>query len=402
MKANLVTKGADRYVVGEVERFDEKFMMFRRIMWDMPSLAKKLYFTPKMPDENKPGYTIQDNAFRNASWDLERDFGMGNRGGRRLLLDWDRQPKGEFMPPPGLKITADDPVKITRDLKKVAKFFGASLVGVCELDRRWVYSHAYYPARRDPFSIEPITDEELTRGNSEEIEIPEEYKYAIVCAIEMNYEAIKYSPTYTSAAGAGLCYSKMPFIAALVAQYIRGLGYKAIPTANDTALSIPLAIDAGLGELGRNGVLITPEFGPRVRLCKIFTDLPLVPDKPIEFGVWDFCMRCERCAEECPSQAIMFGEPTTEIHNESNRQGLLRWPVDGVKCIAYWERNLSADCTNCVRVCPFNKAPGWLHDAARWGVKNTRWLDSTFVKLDKLLGYGKQHSASEFWNGESN
>ena len=398
MKVNLVEKGADRYVVGKVERFDEKFMMFRRVMWNFPALAKKLYFTPKMPDENKPGYAIQDNSFRNASWDLERDFGMGNRGGRQLLLDWDRQPKGEFMPPPGLRITVDDPAKVTRDLKKVAKFLGASLVGVCELDRRWVYSHAYYPARRDPFARGEITEDELAAGTSERIEIPEDYKYAIVCAIEMNYELIKYSPTYTSGAGAGLCYSKMPFIAAMVAQYIRGLGYKAIPMANDTACSIPIAIDAGLGELARNGLLITPEFGPRVRLCKVFTDLPLVPDRPIEFGVWDFCMHCERCAKQCPSQAITYGKPTTQIHNESNREGLLRWPIDGVKCIAYWERNHSASCANCVRVCPFNKPSGWLHDAIRWGVKNTRWLDSTFVKLDKLFGYGKQHNASEFWN----
>jgi len=397
MKPNVVDKGSDRYVVGKIERFDEKFMMFRKVMWDMPDLAKRLYFTPKMPDENKPGYTIQDNAFRNASWDLERDFGMGNRGSNQLLLAWEREPKGEFMPPPGLRITVDDPLKVTGDLKKIASFFGASLVGVCELDRRWVYSHGYYPARRDPFARGAITEEDIAAGTSKKIEIPEEYKYAIVCAIEMNYELLKYSPTYTSGGSTGLCYSKMPLIAALVAQYIRGLGYRAIPMGNDTACSIPLAIDAGLGELGRNGLLITPEFGPRVRLCKIFTDLPLVPDKPIEFGVWDFCMACGRCAEECPSQAIPHGEPTTEIHNESNREGLLRWPINAPKCIAYWERNFSASCSNCIRVCPFNKPSGWLHNTVRWGVKNSRWLDSAFVKADKLLGYGKKRNAKEFW-----
>ena len=103
MKPNYADKGADRYIAGKTEPFDEKYMMFRRVMWGMPELAKKLYFTPKMPDENKPGYTIQDNAFRNATWDLERDFGMGNRGGRQMLLDWNRPPKGEFAPPPGLK-----------------------------------------------------------------------------------------------------------------------------------------------------------------------------------------------------------------------------------------------------------------------------------------------------------
>ena len=398
MTPNFVDEGAQRYVRGEAEQFDEKFMMFRRVMWDMPQLAKKLYFTPKMPDETKPGYTLRDAAFRNATWDLERDFGMGNRGGRQLLLDWERPPKGEFAPPAGLKIDVRDPTKLTAGLKKVALFVGASAVGIAELDRRWIYSHAYYPEIRNPFAGGgELTEDEIINGRSEKIEIPEEFKYTIVCAHEMDYELVKYSPTYTAGAGAGLCYSKMPFIAATVAQYIRGLGYQAIPMANDTACSIPLAIDAGLGELGRNGMLIHPDFGPRIRLSKIFTDLPLVPDKPIEFGVWDFCKICERCAKQCPSQSISYGEPTTEIYNLSNRKAIYRWPVNGEKCIAFWERNHSGSCLNCIRVCPFNKPSGWLHEAVKFGVNHYRWLDRSFLWGDKLFGYGKKHGSEEFW-----
>jgi reductive dehalogenase len=193
----------------------------------------------------------------------------------------------------------------------------------------------------------------------------------------------------------------MPFIAATVAQFIRGLGYRAIPTANDTACSIPLAIDAGLGELGRNGMLVTPEFGPRVRLSKVFTDLPLVPDKPVEFGVWDFCMVCERCAKNCPSQSIPYGEPTTDVCNVSNRKGLYRWPVNGEKCIAFWERNHSASCLNCIRVCPFNKPSGWLHEAVKFGVKNYRWLDRAFLWGDTLFGYGRKQSPDRYWGNET-
>ena len=138
MTPNMVEKGADRYVRGDAEPFDEKFMMFRRVMWDMPKLAIKLYFTPKMPDEAKPGYTIRDVAFRNATWDLEREFGRGNRGGRQLPLDRDRLPKGELAPSAGLRIDVQDPLKLTTGLKKVARFVGASAVGIAELDRRWV------------------------------------------------------------------------------------------------------------------------------------------------------------------------------------------------------------------------------------------------------------------------
>lgn len=397
MKPNFVELGAQRYVRGEIKRFDERYMMFRRVMWDMPELAGKLYFTPKPPRPGKAGYEQRDVSLRNATWDLERDFGMGNRGGGQLLYDWERPPKGEFPPMPGLRVEADDPAALTREVKKAARLMGASLVGVCELDRRWVYSHAYYPDIGNPFAGGELDLSKLTQGNSEEIHIPAQFKYAIVLAFEMDYQLSKFSPTVTASAGAGLCYSKMPFVSAMVAQFIRGLGYQAIPNGNDTALSVPMAIDAGLGELGRNGLLITPEFGPRVRLAKVFTDLPMVPDRPIEFGVWKFCEICKKCAEHCPSHSIPDGEPTTEPRNVSSNQGVYRWPVNGETCLAFWEKNQSCSCLNCIRVCPFNKPEGWLHEAVRTGIKNAPILNRLFLWGDLALGYNKRRSPSEFW-----
>ena len=393
--------GTARYIRGDVQRFDEKYMMFRRVMWDMPELAVKLYFTPKMPNANKAGYALRDVSLRNATWDLERFCGMGNRGGRQMLLDWERPPAGEFAPPPGLRLEDEDPAIMTRALKKAARFMGASLVGVAQLDMRWVYSHAYYPQIRNPFEGKPLSAAEITEGVSEEIVIPPEFKYAIVLAFEMDYGLTAYSPTYTASAGAGLCYSKMPFVAAMVAQFIRGLGYQAIPMGNDTALSVPLAVDAGLGELGRNGMLITPKYGPRVRLAKVFTDLPLVPDKPLDFGVWDFCLICEKCAQGCPSQSIPYGQATTDINNVSNNKGLYRWPVNGETCIAFWEKNNSCSCLNCIRVCPFNKPQGLLHEAVRMGIKNLPALNKLFLWGDDVFGYNKRRSPEEFWAGRS-
>ncbi len=72
---------------------------------------------------------------------------------------------------------------------------------------------------------------------------------------------------------------------------------------NDTALSIPQAVDAGLGELGRNGLLITPDRGPCVRICKVFADMPLAPDRPVRFGVSEFCRSCARCADACQARS---------------------------------------------------------------------------------------------------
>jgi epoxyqueuosine reductase len=382
-----IARGADRYVVGQVERFDQKNEMFKRPLWD-PSqrhILENFYAKEVMPKE-KSGYRLEDQAIRNGAWYLEHFYAMGIGGGRVGMLAWDSKLYGETRPPRELKLEVNDPAKVTRMVKKAATFYGASMVGVCEVDIRWVYSNTYFtfphPRRNDP--IEPI-------------EIPEEYKYAVVLVVAMNYGAIQTSPALPGAAAVGLGYSKEAFEAGLVAQFIRCLGYKALPMGNDTAQSIPLAINAGLGELGRHGILITQKFGPRVRVSKVFTNLPLVPDEPIEFGVWDFCQKCGKCARHCPGQAIKHGEPTTEINNISNREGLYRWPINAEKCLGFWASN-GGSCVNCVRVCPFNKPPGLLHDSIRWGIRNFRWMDPLFIWGDDLFGYGKKMSAERFWN----
>ena len=381
MKANLAAKGAGRYIVGPVERFDQKNEMFKRVAWD-PTVQDigMGFFGGATAREDKPGYTLQDVALRNAAWYLEFAFGRGIIGGGEGLYAWESRQLGGGRPPAGSKVTVDNPAQMTKAIKKAAGFLGASLVGICGLDRRWVYSYSYH----------------VLTGESAPVEIPEECKYAVVLAIEMDYTGMQFSPTQLGGATTGLGYSKMAFTTGLLAQYIRGLGYQAIPMGNDTALSIPIAVDAGLGELARNGLLITREFGPRVRLSKIFTDLPLVADEPIEFGVWDFCRKCIKCAHFCPSQSILYGEPTDKPHTISNNTGLLRWPVNTEQCLRFWAAN-GTDCSNCIRVCPFNKPPGWLHTSVRWGVEHTRWLDSLFVKMDDFFGYDKQVKAEHFW-----
>lgn len=387
-KINSVSKraseGANRYVVGEVELFDQKNEMYKRPRWDPSVEFGTKYYGIVMPKEDKPGYTLLDMALKNAAWWLELVFAQSILGGKVGLLAWDTKQWGDSKPPTGLKLSIDDPAKMTKRVKKAARFFGADLVGVCELDKRWIYSNSYHMQTKE---YAPVV-------------IPDEFKYAIVTAVEMDYDALRTSPAYPQGAATGLGYSEEAFTAGLLAQFVRALGYKAIPQGNDTSCSIPLAIDAGLGELSRSGQLITPKFGPRVRISKVFTDLPLVTDKPIEFGVWEFCRKCEKCASNCPGQAILYGEPTTEVHNISNRQGLLRWPINAEKCLAFWAAQ-GGSCANCIRVCPFNKPPGWLHSSVRWGVKYTRWLDSLFIWVDDFLGYGKQIKADEFWNKAS-
>jgi epoxyqueuosine reductase QueG len=69
-------------------------------------------------------------------------------------------------------------------------------------------------------------------------------------------------------------------------------------------LHVPIAVTAGLGEFARNGSIITRRFGPRVRLATVTTNVPLVPDQPIDIGVQDLCAICKKCAANCPAQCI--------------------------------------------------------------------------------------------------
>jgi len=370
-----------RYIRGTVERFDQKYDMYKRTRWqpEWRELGRKLW-GEGLPG-NKPGFTLRDRALENALWYVECGWAEGNRVENLKLYSWESGPTDKYhVLPPDLKEKVTDPAEMSRIVKKVARLAGADLVGICQLDRRWLYSHSYNMSTREP----------------KVLEIPPEINYAIAIAVEMDYDLIKTSPTTIEGAGTGLGYSRHAYTAGILAEFIRNLGYKALPTGNDTGLSVPIAINAGLGELGRHGMLITYEFGPRVRLAKVLTDLPLQPDTPIEFGVTQFCEKCKKCVQNCPGQAISHGERTERPLNVSTSPGVLKWPVDAEKCLSFWGRNGST-CANCIRVCPFNKTPGWLHDMIKWGVSNVPWLDSFFIWTDGLFGYDKQLRPEEFW-----
>ena len=281
--------------------------------------------------DKKPGYTRVDYALSEATWTVH-DVWVDAFQWQRLQRPHGQSLMGDTWYHERYEV--EDPKEMTKQLKRAAKFVGADLVGVTEINHDWVFANERY-------TLEPM-------------ELPEEVKYAFVMAVELDELGIATSPEIPAGSATGLCYSRMAFISSTIAEFIRNLGYTAIPSGNDTAFSIPFAVDAGLGQLGRNGLLITPEYGPRVRLCKVFTDLPLIPDKPIEFGVIEFCRTCKKCAEACEVDAISFEEePSFEAACKSTSLGVLKWPVDGEKCYNYWCDN-GVDCSTCISVCPYN------------------------------------------------
>jgi epoxyqueuosine reductase len=320
------------YVVDESElrRFDTRNAIFERVVWDSSWDGYRRQYDEKVPEivsEGKPGYSRVDFALAYASWIVHDSFKPGFswkkiRHYRELKaavgIDWTKT-----------KLEVTDPRRTSVLVKRAAKLFGASLVGVCRLKEDWLYA---------------------------DTDFPDDFGNVILMAVGMNADGIATSPAAPAAAATGVGYSKMAFILAGVGEFIRNLGYEALQCGNDTGLSIPLAIDAGLGELGRNGLLITPQYGPRVRLCKILTDIPLAPDEPVEFGVKEFCRGCKLCAEHCEAEAISKSEePSFLVACRSNNPGALKWYVNAEKCYLYWCEN-GIDCSTCIKVCPYNLA----------------------------------------------
>ena len=363
-----------------LNRFDQKNEMFKRSLWDEKMRPYARGFYEEVVYQQKIGFRKLDYAFRNATWNLEWGFGFGNARSNSGLYSWEGvSARMKRFVEAGEQVK-ESPEEMSRIVKKAARFLGANLVGICQVHPNWVYSFEFNGLTREHYPID----------------LPEDSRYAIVMAIEMDYGLLRSSPSGVGGAATGLGYSKMAMVANLVATFIRGLGYRAIPSGNDTALSIPLAMAAGLGEGSRMGLLVTEKYGPRVRLCKVFTNLPLEDDTYHGFGVMEFCKTCRKCATHCPSQAIPYGDMTTAGPSISNQSGILKWYVDPEKCFAFWGKN-RMDCANCIRVCPYNKPTGIIHDAVRTVTRKTKLFNPFFVWMDSFLRYDKIQPPKKFW-----
>jgi len=261
------------------------------------------------------------------------------------------------------------PQEAGRRIKGYALNIGAKLVGITEINPLWIYSNRG----------------EIFRENWEDWgkEIEVNHKYAVVFATEMAFELVGTAPHTPTTIASMSNYAEDAVIATQLAAYIANLGYSA--TANhlrhyDTLL-VPLAVDAGLGETGRLGYLMTKDYGPRVRLSAVTTDLPLVADSPVDIGVEDFCRICKKCAHCCPSNSIPLDDPT-EVN------GTLRWKLNAETCFDYWGK-VGTDCNVCMRVCPWSHAGTWPHRLIRALITRNRLSRRLFNLMDDVF-YGRK------------
>jgi Pyruvate/2-oxoacid:ferredoxin oxidoreductase delta subunit len=209
-----------------------------------------------------------------------------------------------------------DPAPITAELKAMARAMGVDDVGIAELDPRLVFTQA--------------GDLPHTR--------------AIVFGIAMSFDTMAdIGPR--SQDEVHRVYHRLDDIGVRLAHQIAAHGYHASmqPNEGDVPL-VALAQQAGLGELGKHGSLISPTLGASFRLGAVTTDMPLAVDGPKDFRIDEVCVRCGVCTRFCPGDAI---KPAKQVVN-----GIDRWHVDTPACEPWFHKLYG--CKICLMVCPLN------------------------------------------------
>jgi reductive dehalogenase len=400
---------------------------------EQASKAKRL---AEWTNEKKPGFSLPDRHLSEGAFTVMHSAkpGVG-------LLSWTRA-SGHTPEDSGTQRYTASPEEMANTVKAAARLYGAGLVGIAPMNEAYVnlqVPHREQPhkdqpekgalqkdqhltarqhdgehpsgehGKEQPQTVQPPQDMNIVFEDTDvpvvtdtKFVIPRKMKWVVAIAIPMDLDLLSRAPTALGDAASALGYSHSAFVVSSLAVFIRGLGYEAIPSVNDTAQSIPFAIDAGIGELSRLNKLVTPEFGPAVRLCKVFTDLPMAYDKPINFGLVEFCKTCKKCAEACPSRALSFDdEPSFKTKGPWNNAGHKAWYEDSYKCYQYWQKSGSA-CGVCLASCPYTKGDqAWIHEAVKATASIAPAADGVFRIMDNAFGYGKQHDPEQWWTKDS-
>lgn len=248
------------------------------------------------------------------------------------------------------------------NIKAITKHYGACDVGVVALNDAHYYSH--HGGVSEVLGLDNYGDP-----------VKKSYTHAIVYAIEMDKDYIDRAPFFEEMLETENAYLKIAITGFRLALYLKQLGYKSIFQSEPYYLTpiVPLAYDAGLGEIGMTNHIIHKTYGNRIRLGAVLTTLPLKSDKPIDFGLDAFCKRCALCVMTCPSKSIY---PSKRIRN--NRPF---YKFDDTSCYKLWT-NSGTDCGVCIKVCPFSKgiSPDILDEIKNDPVKIDAFLKDYLTK----------------------
>jgi ferredoxin len=175
------------------------------------------------------------------------------------------------------------------------------------------------------------------------------HENAITLAMEMDWDKIEEAPSKPTMTMIMKTYDALGIAANKIAEFLRKNGFSAMAghPLGGMSLYTPLAMNSGIGWIGRNGLLLTPEFGPRVRLAAVFVSIENLPFSVTNDHSWisDFCDTCGICVQQCPPGAIREESITQE-------DGRVTYTYQDT-CFPYFAENYG--CSICIKVCPFNR-----------------------------------------------
>jgi reductive dehalogenase len=259
-------------------------------------------------------------------------------------------------------------------VKALGHYLGADFVGICRAEPWMYYSH-------DEVEGKPI----------------EAYhEYAVVMLIDQGYETMEGSSgdDWISASQSMRAYLRGAEMAGIMASHLRRLGYssRAHSNAHSEVIHNPAILMAGLAEVSRIGdTLLNPFIGPRSKSVVFTTSFPMEVDRPIDFGLQDFCNQCRKCARECPCNAIAFG-PKVMFN------GYEIWKADVEKCVKYRVTQARGSaCGRCMKMCPWNREDTV---EARRLVELSIHVPGArpaIIKMDDELQNGKRNLIKRWW-----
>lgn len=221
--------------------------------------------------------------------------------------------------PSGTKPLAISPAERSQRLREEAARIGLSAIGFAPYDPK--YSWEEFASRHETGSV-------------------------IVCIYEQDFEHTQTAPSARAERAAFFAYSELMDRAAKLSEFVQGLGGKAQPQGPvGEALVIHYGVQAGLGQLGLNGQLLTPAAGSRARIVLITTNLELEHDEPKDFGVNAICDECQVCAKRCPVGAIPI--------KRAEHRGVVKAKIKTERCFPVVAR--VEGCAICMKTCPVQR-----------------------------------------------
>lgn len=341
-------------------------------------------------DDEVPRVPSRANFYmRTALGDLsEKTKGQANRWSQKQPVAqgivrpmWGVKPLQEGQTAEKIADGVSDAAENAKALKALSHYMGSSITGICEIPDYCWYSH---DKRGQP--IEPY------------------HKYALTVLIDQGHETVLGASgnDWISGAQSMRSYLRGAEVVGVMAAMIRAMGYpaRAHSSLDSHVLHVPLVLNSGLGEQSRIGEsALNPFLGMRFKTAVLTTDMPLATDKPIDAGVQTFCGSCLKCARECPSQAIPYGDKV--MFN-----GYETWKPDTERCTSYRATNLKgSSCGRCIHICPLTKDITLdgpiLHQLGSWLGVHAYWLKPILqpiaIWLDDVLGYGNPINAKKWW-----